>query len=1427
MVGTRSLSRAEAAVSLPSADGDVPGRVLEFPASEHGETPPRSTASDPLSRWVLAVAGGCALLVSFSQAPGRIVSDTKLPLVMAPRAFTSTALHLWDPNLWSGSIQTLSFGYIFPMGAFYGLGHLLHVPVWCTERVWLALLLTTGFWGVVRLAEALHIGNRRGRVIGAIAYTIAPIVVTWAAVTAALLAVVLLPWVLIPLVRGSTEGSPRRAAFASGLAVALMGGVNSTVVVATLPLGAVWLLTRPRGARRRALIGWWIVALVMACFWWAAALAVESHYGYNYLPYTETASMTTSTASLFESLRGASYWIDYFNIRGPLVPGAWTLVSSVPAIAGTTAVAALGLAGLTRRIPERLFLVSALAVGVVVIAAGYAGPLGGPESAAVQHLLGGPLAALRNVSKFSPDVALPLALGLANLTSEGLHLRRWRRDRSSLSLHSAKVLVAVVAVAAIVLAAAPFWRAQLYPTGTFASIPGYWSQAAHWLDTHQDHGTALLAPAAGSGEYTWGRPLDEPLSVLASSSVSVRSLIPFGSNGNDQVMDGLEASLDRGVPEPQMGAYLARAGYDYVVVRNDLDLAQTGAPPPAQVRQVLGATSGLKLVASFGPVVSRYQFNPSRLAVYDPNDANGLRSVQIYRVVPDSSIVRTYPAADPVIVSGSPSSLVSLLNAGVLEGRAAFLSGDVGSRAATAAPAATWAETDGNQRRDVGFGAVRNNASYVLGPNQRSSIAQPGVPQNLAVVSGTSHQAVARPLGAASVSASSFSSTPLALDPAQGPAAAFDDDQATSWVANATDRSVGQWAQLDFGRPVMLHTITVRPLADGAQRPTVQAVRISTADGSVVRSIHRGSNTLTVPRGPSSWLRVTLTTVKPARERPIGGYPLGAGLTSITIPGVHYVPALRVPSDEASSLTGSGHDFALAFSAPVTAPNFELGQANDDDPLMVRRFDAPAATTLTVLGEATPNPGPALNALLPQVTSSVSVTSSSVLGSLPRYSATNLVTGSHSPWIAAQGDSRPSLTFRWSGQRSVSSVTITPTAQAARPTEIRITSPAGRALVAVPAHGGTVSFPPMNTDSLTIRFVKVARTIGSVPATGTRIVLPVGVAQLSIPSLGSVSGTTPSTNRPVNLPCGKGPDLRLDGAVIRTKVVGTVSDLENLSQMGLFACSSAAVSPGNHVIEAGRLGGAFKVTSLQGVPSSTATPTGRPVRIVGAWTTDHRSVHVGAGSAAYLAVAQNYNTAWHATLDGRPLTAVRLDGWQQGWKIPAGQGGTVVMTMPADSWYRLALLLGAVLLVLLAAFALIRRGKSDQAPTGPGRHVPAVVLGVLSLAVLIVVCGPLALVVLPLWFVGRRWGRTPLAFIAAGALLGAGIAAAAGAGTPPQTTFHAFGWPTQGAFGWPAQVGAAIALGAVFASLIARTGDHEGETEPSPSRRRRPVRVVG
>ena len=187
---------------------------------------------------MLAGVGAGFLVVTFAQARGLIEDDTKLSLILTPVTYFKSALHLWSDHLFGGA-ATQSVDLFVPMGPFFAFTQLLHMPTWCAERLWLALLLTVGCWGVVRLAEALGIGQTLcPRAVG-VAYCAAPIVLTWTTTTAALMAVVLLPWVVRPLVVGSVEKDlPDKQAGRSGLAVALMGGANATVVLAVLPVAS-------------------------------------------------------------------------------------------------------------------------------------------------------------------------------------------------------------------------------------------------------------------------------------------------------------------------------------------------------------------------------------------------------------------------------------------------------------------------------------------------------------------------------------------------------------------------------------------------------------------------------------------------------------------------------------------------------------------------------------------------------------------------------------------------------------------------------------------------------------------------------------------------------------------------------------------------------------------------------------------------------------------------------------------------------------------------------------------------------------------------------------------------------------------------------------------------------------------------------------
>ncbi|ETB30076.1 hypothetical protein O983_00295 [Mycobacterium avium 09-5983] len=106
------------------------------------------------------LVGAIALALTFAQSPGRISPDTKLDLTANPLRFLARATNLWNSELPFGQAQNQAYGYLFPHGTFFLIGHALGVPGWITQRLWWALLLTVGFWGLLRVAEALGIGSR-------------------------------------------------------------------------------------------------------------------------------------------------------------------------------------------------------------------------------------------------------------------------------------------------------------------------------------------------------------------------------------------------------------------------------------------------------------------------------------------------------------------------------------------------------------------------------------------------------------------------------------------------------------------------------------------------------------------------------------------------------------------------------------------------------------------------------------------------------------------------------------------------------------------------------------------------------------------------------------------------------------------------------------------------------------------------------------------------------------------------------------------------------------------------------------------------------------------------------------------------------------------------------------------------------------------
>ena len=157
------------------------------------------------------MSAAAALILTFAQSPGQISPDTKLDLTANPLRFLARAFNLWNSELPFGQAQNQAYGYLFPHGAFFLAGDLLGLPGWVTQRLWWALLLTVGFWGLLRVAEALGIGSPTSRIIAAAAFALSPrVLTTLGAISSETLPMMLAPWVLLPVIlalRGDTASA--------------------------------------------------------------------------------------------------------------------------------------------------------------------------------------------------------------------------------------------------------------------------------------------------------------------------------------------------------------------------------------------------------------------------------------------------------------------------------------------------------------------------------------------------------------------------------------------------------------------------------------------------------------------------------------------------------------------------------------------------------------------------------------------------------------------------------------------------------------------------------------------------------------------------------------------------------------------------------------------------------------------------------------------------------------------------------------------------------------------------------------------------------------------------------------------------------------------------------------------------------------------
>ncbi|MBW1600967.1 DUF3367 domain-containing protein [Streptomyces sp. JJ66] len=1374
------------------------------PAAEPAQ-PPRSR------RWLLGAY--VLVLVAFVvAAPGEMTFETKLGVATDPLRFLSELGSLWSDTSSFGGIADQYIGYLFPMLPFYALMDVVGVPVWLAERLWLSLVVTTAFWGALRLAERFGVGTSRTRLLGAAAYALWPtFTIIVGSTSAGALPGAVLPWVLLPLVPrlDGTAPTARVAAARSALLIPFMGGVNAaSTLAALLPVG-LYLLTRT-GRRRVSLLLWWIPGVILATLWWVVPLLLLGAYGEDFMPYVEQATATTSTMSAFEMLRGAGNWVAYLNFGEAWLPAGWLLATGALAIAASALAAAFGLGGVARRdMPERRWLLLTLVTVTLVMLAGYGGALGAPFAEGFQSWLDGWLRPFRNIYKFQPGMALALAFGLAHLTGV-LAARRTARSgqpgeggaRRAGRAGGGRLVPALAALLVLPGLALPYLTGAVLQPGAFDKLPEHWQDTAGWLEENSPQTRALVVPATAHGVYTWGSPIDQPLHVLAESPWAQRDYVPFGPPGERRMLDAVEQALMGGGEVPGLADYLGRAGLHYVVVRNDLDPDQIGYVPPQMVKRAL-ESSGYEKVEGFGPLTTGGRIPPDT-----PIEIQGFyprqQAVEIYAppggdAPGEDGQVEAQPVEGTVRVSGGPESLLPLSADPAFRDRPAVLTGD--AHPGVDAPGLQ-VTADGLRRADTRFGLVNNNTSFPYtaeGRNLPGSLQDPGEePGQILPVDGVEHQTVATFRGAKSVTASSYGSWLFHL-PQFDPVHAFDNDPRTGWAEGSAEDSTGQWIRAEFIEDTDIpETIELTPLPDDGLRPAPVRVEIATDRGTKTSSLQAGGGTQSVaaPAGAAKWLKLTILETE---ERRPG--LTGAGFAEISVPGVDVTRMLSLPAD-AEGAEGAEPAAAQTISLHRNADPGGLNPVGSERGL-ARQFSTTEGGAYRFEASALPVPGEAFDRLLNEVAPGrldrITATAKSTSPTGITLSPRNLVDGDlTTAWIA--GDD-PVVEVAWPAARPVDSVVLSAAGGvSARPAKVQITSPDGAVTTSVDSNGWA-RFEEMVTDRLEITVLETAPLTIANPVAGGDLQLPVGLNEVYIPGLDEFRVGPPAKDTEFALGCGDGPAVTVGERTYDTRVSGTVRDLTERRPVTVELCGEGVrdgglqLDAGEHTLTTDAESG-LAIVRLSLTHGDTQTGGATRTASTEEWDGDERTVAVGSGPASYLATRMAVNEGWSATLDGEELTPVRLDGWQQGFLVPEGAGGTVTLTYTPSTWYTGGLIAAVIGILVLAALALLRRREVDEQAGATGPPAPGWVLGgVVLTVVLALVAGPYALVVPVLGLLA--WARPALLSpLAVGAMVLAGAVAVLFAGSGFAED--------RGAFGPVAQALALLALVAAVVTVPVR-----------------------
>jgi arabinofuranan 3-O-arabinosyltransferase len=499
-----------------------------------------------------------------------------------------------------------------------------------------------------------------------------------------------------------------------------------------------------------------------------------------------------------------------------------------------------------------------------------------------------------------------------------------------------------------------------------------------------------------------------------------------------------------------------------------------------------------------------------------------------------------------------------------------------------------------------------------------------------------------------------------------------------------------------------------------------------------------GAHSYPVTAGVTRKVRITLLSLV------VGRTDGNVGISELKIPGAEPQRALEVPADLPA---GAAPGYAFTRGAQPRYACVPDGEHVRCDPSAARDGEEPDgirrlfSTTSQSAYEFGGTVLPAGGGRVPVALPGVQVTGTSQLGGDPVAGAFAAVDGNPATaWLPDVTDLRPTLTLDWAEPRTISGIRVAtdPGGTARAPARLELTTPTSSRSVELDA-SGAATFPPLDTSQLKIAFAGLdddQRTrnslgIGSLSLTGAE--LPVAPTEFA-------------------LPCGSGPNVHLDGLDYDTSVRGTLADFVAHRPLTLSACPDSQggvdLAAGGHELRTER-SESFVVQDLWLKPAGKAlAPAAHRAISVDTWDATARSVTVAGGDESILAVPENANAGWTASLNGTPLAKTRVDGWQQAWILPAGSGGVVRLEFTPDWKYRSGLLIGAIaiLAVLIGVLWPVRR-RRVSVEEGSGIAVPVVLIGLLA-----VLGGMLPIVLLIAVLLARQFSERAPRYLAFGGM---------------------------------------------------------------------------